>query len=197
MEPISVIVLAGGVSQRMGANKALLLVDEQETLVSRVVANLRVLSDDIVLVSNSPDLYANLDVRHASDQFQGAGPLAGLHAGLLAAHHSWAFVAACDMPLIDHRLVRFMAVLTAGYDAVVPKVGESSEPLHALYSRACLPAIEARLQHDQRRVVSFYPDVRVRYVDEREIAIFDRTGRTFSNANTPQDWEKLKGLLGS
>jgi hypothetical protein len=37
----------------------------------------------------------------------------------------------------------------------------------------------------------------VRYVDEREIAIFDRTGRTFSNANTPQDWEKLKGLLGS
>jgi molybdopterin-guanine dinucleotide biosynthesis protein A len=195
MDPISVIVLAGGASQRMGTNKALLLVDEQETLVSRVVANLRALSDDILLVSNTPELYAGLDVRHVSDQFQGAGPLAGLHAGLLAARHPWAFVAACDMPLIDHRLVRFMAVLTAGYDAVVPKVGESSEPLHAIYSRACLPAIETRLLVNQRRVISFYPDVRVRYVDGREIAIFDRTGRSFANANTPEDWERLKRML--
>jgi molybdopterin-guanine dinucleotide biosynthesis protein A len=195
MDPISVIVLAGGASQRMGTNKALLLVDEQETLVSRVVANLRALSDDILLVSNTPELYAGMDVRHVSDQFQGAGPLAGLHAGLLAARHPWAFVAACDMPLIDHRLVRYMVVLTSGYDAVVPKVGESSEPLHALYSRTCLPAIETRLLVNQRRMISFYPDVRVRYVDEREIAIFDRTGRSFANANTPEDWERLQRML--
>jgi len=195
MDPISVIVLAGGESRRMGANKALLPVDEQETLVGRVVANLCALSDDIILVSNSPKLYADLDVRHTSDRFQGAGPLAGLHAGLQTARHEWAFVAACDMPLVDHRLVRFMVVLTAGYDAVVPRVGDAIEPLHALYSQACLPAIETRLQSEQRRVISFYPDVRVRYVDEREIAIFDRTGRTFSNANTPEDWEKLKALM--
>ena len=195
MEAISVIVLAGGASQRMGTNKALLPVSPTETLVDRVVANLRTLSDDVVLVSNSPELCADLDVRHASDRFLGAGPLAGLHAGLLAARHEWAFVAACDMPLVDHRLVRFMVVLTAGHDAVVPKLGDSIEPLHALYSRACLPAIETRLQNGQRRVISFYSDVRVRYVEEREIAIFDRKGRTFSNANTPQDWERLKALI--
>jgi len=197
MDPISVIVLAGGASQRMGTNKALLPAGQQQTLVSRVVGNLRALSDDIVLVSNSPELYADLDVRHASDRFQAAGPLAGLHAGLLAARHAWAFVAACDMPLVNHRLVRYMVVLAAGYDAVVPRVGRSIEPLHALYSRACLPAIEACLQSEQRRVISFYPDVRVRYVDQREIAIFDRAGRTFSNANTPEEWERLRVLLTS
>jgi molybdenum cofactor guanylyltransferase len=195
VEAISVIVLAGGASQRMGTNKALLPVSLTETLLDRVVANLRALSDDVVLVSNSPELCADLDVRHASDRFLSAGPLAGLHAGLLAARHEWAFVAACDMPLVDHRLVRFMVVLTAGHDAVVPKLGDSIEPLHALYSRACLPAIETRLQNGQRRVISFYSDVRVRYVEEREIAIFDRKGRTFSNANTPQDWERLKALI--
>jgi len=179
----------------MGSNKALLPAGEHETLVGRVVTNLRVLSDDIILVSNSPELYADLPVRHAMDQFQGAGPLAGLHAGLLAARHPWVFVAACDMPLVDHSLVRYMMILTAGHDAVVPRLGESVEPLHALYSRACLPAIEARLLTDQRRVISFYPDVRVRYVDASEIAIFDRAGRTFSNANTPEDWERLKALM--
>lgn len=196
MESISVIVLAGGASRRMGTNKALLPAGEQETLVGRVISNLRMLTDDIILVSNSPELYADLGVRHTLDRFQGAGPLAGLHAGLLAMRYAWAFISACDMPLVDHRLVRYMALLAPGYDAVVPKVGEAAEPLHALYSRACLPAIEARLQDGQRRVISFYPDVRVRYVEEREIGIFDRTGRTFSNANTPQDWERLKALMG-
>lgn len=195
METISVIVLAGGASQRMGANKALLAVGDGETLVGRVVANLRVLSDDIVLVSNAPELYADLPVRHCADRFPGAGPLAGLHAGLHAAHNRWAFLAACDMPLVDHRLVRYMALLTEGYDAVAPRIEQAVEPLHALYSQACLPAIEASLQAGQRRMISFYPAVRVRYVEGREIAIFDREGRTFANANTPEDWERLRALL--
>jgi molybdopterin-guanine dinucleotide biosynthesis protein A len=195
VEQISVIVLAGGASQRMRTNKALLPVGGQETLISRVVANLRPLTDDIILVSNAPDLYANLDVRHTSDTFVGAGPLAGLHAGLLVARHRWSFVAACDMPLVDHRLVRYMVLLTEGYDVVAPKVGEAIEPLHALYSQACLPAIEFHLQAGQRRVISFFPKVRVRYAAEREIAIFDREGHSFANANTPEDWDRLKALM--
>jgi len=195
MEPISVIVLAGGASQRMGTNKALLLVNQGETLVGRVVRNLSTLSDDLILVSNSPELYAGLPVQHTCDRYPGAGPLAGLHAGLLAARHEWAFVAACDMPLIDHRLVRYMLLVSASYQAVAPRVGQSIEPLHALYHRSCLPAIEARLERDQRRVISFYPDVRVRYVDQREVAIFDREGRSFANANTPEEWARLQGLI--
>lgn len=197
VETISVIVLAGGASRRMGANKALLPVSDQETLVSRVVANLAVLSDDIVLVSNTPELYADLPVRHTADQFVGAGPLAGLHAGLQAVQRRWAFIAACDMPLIDHRLVRYMVLLTEGYDAVAPRIDQAVEPLHALYSQDCLPAIEARLKDGQRRMISFYPDVRVRYMESREVAIFDREGRSFANANTPEDWERLKTLLGA
>lgn len=195
METISVIVLAGGASRRMGVNKALLPISEQETLVSRVIANLRVLSQDIVLVSNTPDLYSDLPVRHAADEFAGAGPLAGLHAGLRAVRNRWAFVAACDMPLVDHRLVRYMVLLTEGYSAVAPRIDEAVEPLHALYSQDCLPAIEARLNAGQRRMISFYPDVRVRYVEAREIAIFDREGRSFANANTPEDWERLRGMV--
>ncbi len=195
VEPISVIVLAGGASRRMGVNKALLPISPRETLVSRVVANLRVLTQDIVLVSNTPDLYRDLPVRHTSDQFTGAGPLAGLHAGLRAVDNRWAFVVACDMPLVDHRLVRYMLLLTQGYAAVAPRIEEAIEPLHALYSQECLPAIEARLSAGQRRMISFYPDVRVRYVEAREIAIFDREGRSFANANTPEDWDRLKELL--
>lgn len=179
----------------MGMNKALLAIDATETLIGRVVNNLRPLSDDLIVVSNTPEAYANLGVRQASDRYANSGPLAGLQSGLLAAAHEWAFVVACDMPLVNHRLVRYMIVLSPGYDAVVPRLGEDPEPLHALYSRACLPAIEAQLSAQQRRVIAFYPAIRMRYVEAREIAVFDPAGRSFFNANTPEDWQRLQHLL--
>lgn len=188
-------MLAGGQSQRMGSNKALLRIDDRETLIERVVRNLKSLSDDIVVVSNTPELYADLPVRQTSDQFSGAGPLAGLHAGLQAAQHPWSLVVACDMPLVDHRLVRFMILLTQGHDLVVPRWNGDFEPLHALAHQTCLPAIETRLKAGQRRVISFYPDVRVRVVEPHEIGIFDPEGRSFFNANTPDDWQRLLPLL--
>jgi molybdopterin-guanine dinucleotide biosynthesis protein A len=197
VQPISIIVLAGGESRRMGTNKALLKVGESETLIGRVIRNMRAVSDDIIVVSNTPDLYEDLGTRQAGDRFPGAGPLAGLHAGLQVAHNEWSFAVACDMPLVDHRLVRYMILLSHGHDAVVPRLDDEMEPLHALYSKACLAAIEARLQAGQRRVISFFPDVRVRLVESREVAIFDPDGQSFFNANTPEDWQRLQKLLKS
>ena len=197
MHPISVMVLAGGESRRMGANKALLELSSGETLIERVLNNLRPLSDDFVIVSNMPALYAHLDARQTSDDFVGAGPLAGLHAGLQATRHDWTFVVACDMPLIDHRLVRFMAGLTEGHDAVVPLVEDELEPLHALYHKGCLPVITSHLEAGHRRMISFYADVRVRRVEAAEVALFDPEGKTFFNANTPEDWQRLQELLAT
>jgi molybdopterin-guanine dinucleotide biosynthesis protein A len=196
VQSISVIVLAGGASRRMGTNKALLKLHSGETLIARVVANLRPLSDDLIVVSKTPDLYTGLDVRQASDAFPDSGPLAGLLAGLRAARHPWALAVACDMPLVDHRLVRYMVLLGEGHDAVVP-IGPTGEPepLHALYSEACMEPIEQALVAGQRRMISFFDDIRVRFVEPREIAIFDPEGTSFFNANTPKDWQRLKAML--
>lgn len=195
VHPITVLVLAGGKSRRMGTNKALLRLPTGETLIERVLANLSPLSNDLLVASNSPELYADLPARHAMDEHPGAGPLAGLEAGLRAARHDWTLAVACDMPLVNHRLIRYMAVLTEGNDAVAPVVGGEIEPLHALYHRSCLPAIAAHLEAGRRRVVSFFGDVRVRQVEPAEIALFDVDGRSFFNANTPEDWQRLLALL--
>jgi len=196
LEPISIIVLAGGASQRMGVNKALLTFDGQ-TLIERVVHTLRPLADDVVIISNTPELYANLRVRQASDVFVGAGPLAGLHAGLQAANEAWSFLVACDMPLVDQRLVRYMSLLTLGHDAVVPCAARQAEPLHALYHKACLPHIERRLMEGERRMISFFSDVHVRFVEPDEWSVIDPDGHSFLNANTPEDWQRLQTLLSA
>lgn len=193
--PLSVIVLAGGASRRMGRNKALLTTGDGETLIGHVVRNLRDLTDDLIVVSNTPELYKHLGARLVGDRYQGMGPLAGLHAGLSTARHPWALAVACDMPLVNHRLVRYMALLSEGYQVVAPRRGDRVEPLHALYHRSCLPAIEDRLEAGDLRMVSFYPAVAVRYVEEPEIALFDPEGLTFANANTPEDWERLRCVL--
>lgn len=195
MHPISVVVLAGGASRRMGTNKALLRIDEKETLIARVVSNMAALSDDLVVVSNTPEHYTDLPVRHTGDIFPGRGPLAGLHAGLSVARHPWSFAMACDMPLVDRRLVRFMVLLSAGHQAVVPRVDGQPEPLHALYSKEALPAIEQRLEAGDLRVISFYPAIQVRFVEPHEWAIFDPERRSFANANTPEEWQHLRELL--
>lgn len=197
MHAFSVVVLAGGASRRMGTNKALLRIDDGKTLIERVVSNLAVLSDDLVVVSNTPELYADLPARHTGDIFPGKGPLAGLHAGLSVAYHPWSFVVACDMPLVDRRLVRYMVLLSAGHQAVVPRVEGQPEPLHALYSKEALPAIEQRLEAGDLRVISFYPAIQVRYVEPQEWAIFDPERRSFANANTLEDWDRLRSILGA
>lgn len=191
---ISVIVLAGGASRRMGTNKALLRVGD-ETLIARVIRNMQPISNDLVLVSNTPELYGDLPVRHAADHFVGQGPLAGLHAGLTAARHAWSLAVACDMPLVDHRLVRYMTLLTEGHQAVVPRINHRAEPLHALYHKSVLAAIQERLEAADLRMISFFPAISVRYVDPPELAIFDPEGRSFSNANTPEEWERLRMAL--
>ncbi|MFQ3567776.1 MAG: molybdenum cofactor guanylyltransferase, partial [Aggregatilineales bacterium] len=71
------------------------------------------------------------------------------------------------------------------YDVVVPRVEQYPEGLHAVYSQSCLPAIRSRLAADRLKVIGFYQEVRVRYLDEQEWQRFDPEGLSFRNINTP------------
>jgi len=91
----------------------------------------------------------------AGDIYLTAGPLAGLHAGLLTAKHSHSLVVACDMPFLNLKLLNYMVSLPLDYDVLIPKIGGWLEPLHAIYSRRCIEPIERRL-HRHRNCSVFY-----------------------------------------
>jgi len=194
MRVVSGIILAGGKSQRLGVDKALLELEGQ-SLIDRVLNRLQRLSDDLIIVAKDPTPYAHLAARLVSDVYPGQGALVGLHAGLQAARHPLALAVACDMPFLDLRLLRYMIVLGRGYDIVVPRIGSYLEPLHALYRvERCLPAIKQALDDGQARVTSFFSHVRVRYVEEHEINLFDPEHLSFFNINTPEDWQRGQEL---
>ena len=193
---ISAVVLAGGASRRLGQDKCLLPVDGQ-TLLARTLGLLAALSGDLLVVSNDPERAAGLGVpvRLVPDDEPGVGALMGLYSGLKAARHQRAVAVACDMPFLSLPLLRYMAGLAAAYDVVLPRLGDRVEPLHGVYGKGCLGPMAHHLALGRRRIIAFFDDVRVRYVEQAEIDAYDPHHLSFLNVNTPHDWQQVQSLL--
>ncbi|KYH31243.1 molybdenum cofactor guanylyltransferase [Neomoorella mulderi] len=188
------IVLAGGKSTRMGTNKALLPLG-QESMLATVVTALRPLFPEIIVVTNTPELYRDLKARLVPDVIPGRGPLSGFHAGLLASPYWHNFIVACDMPFLAPDFIKYLLEQAPGYDVVVPRRGEYLQPLHAVYSRGCLRAIEDCLAGGNYQAFAFYPRVKVRYVDIDRLAGFSDPEKIFFNINTPADLARARRML--
>ncbi len=187
---VTVAVLAGGASTRMGRNKALLPI-RGRPLIAHIVERLRPLADEVIVVTREREPYLFLGLPIATDRYADVGPLAGLHAALEAAHGDLVALVACDMPFVSAEVFAFLLALARGADVVMPRIGGREEPLHAVYRReVCLPAVEAAIGAGQRRLIAFLPRVRVRYVDEDELRRVDPDLRSFVNVNTPEEWEE-------
>ena len=191
-EPVSAVILAVGQSRRMGQDKALIEF-EGKPLIGRVIDPLRELSDDVLIVSNRAGAYAALEARIVPDFDPPCGPLGGIAAGLLAARHDLAIIVACDMPFLDTRLLRSLIDRAADADGAVMQTGDQLEPLHAVYRRTCLASINRHIATGDRRVISFFDDVRVVTVPEAEWRTIDPAGRSIANLNTPDDLHLLRG----
>ncbi len=196
MQAISAVVLAGGESRRLGQDKCMLLVEGQ-SLLDRTLGLLASLAGDLVVVSNDPRRTVDLPfpVRLVPDRQPGVGALMGLYSGLHAARHDRAVAVACDMPFLSLPLLRHMVSLSVDYDVVLPRLGDLVEPLHAVYGKGCLGPMERQLSRGRRRIVSFFDDVRVCYVEQAEVDRYDPRNLSFLNVNTPDDWQRVQALL--
>ena len=188
------VLLAGGNSSRMGRNKALMTLAGRR-LVDRVLAVLSSVLDDLLMVTNSPELYADLGVRMVPDVVAGKGALGGIHSALHHAAAPHCLVVACDMPFLNADFLRYIVDQRAAYDVVVPIADGRPQPLHAVYGKACLQPIARRLESDRLHVVGFFPDVRVREVTAQELAAFDPEGLSFRNLNTPEEFADAERRL--
>ena len=193
MFTVSGIVLAGGQSSRLGTDKSFISVNGHP-LIEQVVARLARLSDDVIIVANSRERYDHLGVRLVGDIYPGKGSLGGIYSGLRAAANAYSLVVACDMPFLDLNLLRYMILLAGGHDVVIPRIGGLLEPLHAIYSKSCQEPIDRLLARGGLKIIDFFSEVRVRYVEEDEVDIFDPQHLSFFNVNTPSDLEEMKKL---
>jgi molybdenum cofactor guanylyltransferase len=185
------IILAGGQNSRMGANKAFLEING-ESLIHKTLSVYRRIFAEIIIVANDPLSYLEFpDASIVTDIYKGKGPLGGIYTGLFYSKSPYAFVSACDMPFLNKSFIDYMVLQADKHDIIVPETADGRQPLHAIYSRNCLPSIKRLLLMNKLKITGFYRDMRVLSIGEEQIRPFTPDGRLFQNLNTPQDVENL------
>ena len=194
---ITGVVQAGGRSTRMGGEPKALIELGGRRIVERVVAAIAPVVDDVLVVTNTPELYAFLGVPMVGDVFPDGGSLGGIYSGLKAATGQAAFTVACDMPFLRTDVARLVVARAGGADVVIPRTGEQLETMHALYAKACLPHIEARLHAGRLKIVGFFEDVRVLEIPEADIRALADPDVVFMNVNTPDELARARDIAAS
>lgn len=172
-------ILAGGRSSRMGRDKALLDFGGVP-LVRRILDRL----GGSALISANDERLATFGTV-VRDVLPERCPLAGIHALLRASPAERMFICACDMPHVSRALADHLHSFEG--DFVLPVSPEGDEPLHAVYSKSCLPAIERRAGEGRWKVTDFADLVRTTRIpiDPRDWLVDGRS--PFSNVNSPAD----------
>ena len=162
---VSGIVLCGGLSRRMGQDKALLPWNGQ-TLLGRAVQALQTITEEVIVVARAGQALPAHPGRMVTDRIAGAGPLGGLEAGLAAMGTPYGVVVACDMPWLNSALLKEMTKLAPGFDLVIPYVAGKHQPLHAVYAKSLRSVVTGLLAQGERRIWALMSRVRARVLDE-------------------------------
>ena len=130
-----------------------------------------------------------------ADELPGCGPLGAIWTGLGHIRGERAFVTACDLPFISPRLARSLYEMGALATVVLPLIRGQTEPLHAVYSRACRPLLGAALARGQLSLQPVLSAARPLLVGEEELRALDPELLSFFNLNTPDDLSRAQALL--
>lgn len=144
-----------------------------------------------ILITNRPDDHAIFKLLMYGDVLPNQGSLGGIYSALHYSPTETILAVSCDAPFVSADLLRYLLSLRgvdgAEYDVIVPRVEGYPEGLQAIYKKTCLTPIRSRIAAGKLNVIGFYPDVKVRYVDEAEYAPYDPRRLSFFNVNTPEE----------
>jgi len=188
-------ILVGGASSRMGTDKSRLKLGEK-TFVERIYEALNPVVSSTTLISSNRKT-ANWRMPVITDVFEGWGALGGLHSALSACDSTWAFVVACDLPLVTTDLFVRLASFREGNEAVAPVQRDGYlQPLCTLYrTEPCRRCAEQLIASGERRPKSLLSAVKTRWVAFNEIEDLDGSEAFFANINTPADFDEIRRLV--
>ncbi len=189
------VILAGGKSTRMKFNKAFAVISGQP-VVHIILDKFKRFFDETIIISNEPQLYANLGVEIRPDVYPGLGPVAGIHSALYHAHNDNVFIMGCDMPFMNMKLVSYLLDNLEDYDCVVPELETRLQPLSAVYSKKCLPVLTECLEHDKLKLIRVFEELNARVFTEMQMEQFGEPRELFMNVNDQAALELAQQIAG-
>ncbi len=176
-------ILAGGKSSRMKYNKAFAKLGDYsiiETIINKLRKNF---DNNIIIISNEPELYEHLGLKIYTDIYPGLGPISGIHSALVNSSSEAVFAIACDMPFVPQSLIEHMIERADGYDAVVARINNFYQATSALYQKSCLPVLTDCLENNKLKTGLIFRELNALVLDEQQVAKFGNLEEIFFNIN--------------
>lgn len=192
LDKITAVVLAGGKSKRMGQDKAMLEFLGQ-TMLSRVLRELEKVFDKILIVSGEKEKYTDMGYEVIRDKYPNCGPLGGIQAALERVDTPYILVVACDMPLVNKKAIELLLNEAKGdFEVLILERKSQPEPLFAIYSKDCLPYLEASLQKKLCGVIKFISGLK----KVKKVRWENIEDSYFLNVNTMEEMKEAQKALG-
>lgn len=191
------VILAGGKNSRIGLNKAFLEIGGKR-IIERIVEIYKKIFDEILIITNTPEDYQyltesvilseakNLKLKIYTDLIPNRGSLGGIYTGLHYSKSDYVFFSACDMPFLNEKVIRHIIKGARDYDIIVPYFKHRLHPLHAVYSKRCLPLIKVMVEKKRLKIKELFLKCKVKKVMD----IPQTKLPPFSNINTKEDYKQ-------
>ena len=198
------VILAGGKNSRIGLNKAFLEIGGKR-IIDRTIEIYKKIFDEILIITNTPEDYQyltesvilgeakNLKLKIYTDLIPHRGSLGGIYTGLHYSKSDYAFFAACDMPFLNERVIRHIIKVARDYDIIVPYFKHRLHPLHAVYSKKCLPLIKVMVGKNRLKIKDLFLKCKVKRITD----IPETKLPPFSNINTMRDFRRADKMYSS
>jgi molybdopterin-guanine dinucleotide biosynthesis protein A len=192
------LIIAGGKSRRLGIDKRFLEIGGR-TCIQRVLDAYQGIFDEILIVADAVDPFQALGIRVVVDLMPGRATLGGLYTGLHYAAGERVFAAAADMPWINPAAIRLVLDQASSGDIVIPDLEGQLQPMHAVYSKTCLPFLKALVEANRLKVQDLCecPDLSVHRIPHTAFTAVDPELRSFFNINTLEDLAQARKWIGT
>mgnify|MGYP003326414043 CR=1 FL=1 len=187
--PFIGVVLNGGRSERMGADKANLAIGE-ETLLELTVSRLRkAFASSIFIVGKETVGLLDAEVNQVNDIWPGEGPLGGILTALQSIGESDVpvMILACDFPNLDVTEIRSLVEYAyANPDSiVVPSVKGRKQWMHACWPTTAVGHIKESFTRGERAPHRAIEGLKTIVLERSEM-------RAYLDVDTPEEFEEAK-----
>ena len=205
------VILAGGKNSRIGLNKAFLEIGGKK-IIDRTIEIYKKIFDEILIITNTPEDYQyltesvilseakNLKLKIYTDLIPHRGSLGGIYTGLYYSKSDYAFFAACDMPFLNERVIRHIIKVARDYDIIVPYFKHRLHPLHAVYSKKCLPIMREMVEKERLKIKDIISKAKAspyKVKVKRVTDIPETKPPPFFNINTIEDFKRADKMYSS
>jgi molybdopterin-guanine dinucleotide biosynthesis protein A len=179
---ITGIILAGGISKRMGTDKRLLEF-QGKSFLENAYGLLKPFCEKVFISGNEIE---GVNFSFIPDRIQNAGPMGGIYSGLEFIQTDLMLVIPVDLPLLTSDVIEYLVNNHhRAFDATVYRFGKHVQPLVGMYDKRILPVIDSKIQNRDYKMQSLFDEIKTQFLDKKNFE------RYFFNVNTPEQYRKI------